>query len=522
MRIKSVPDPWDNHYDLTLNIFALTVEAELARGNWQVGQEISEEVLKYANSIDDRLPTQLALVKALGRKKSHMESLLLALSTLQSLGLYSQSSVGVSLRLIQDLLFVRRYFNKITDEAILSLPESQSVQQGIVTELFCSAIHQSYFCGRVVDFLALTLKALRLNLRDGLTPISGRLLATYFLVCDGIGDFENASRFAKLGLELASRYPQRSMYGYVIYLKTVFLDAWSMGPDEVADLYSTSYKRSMEVGDFESALICQASALDHDFLAGRPLALLDVKFAELVRREEIYHNALMKVTLQQWLPIRHLRGTSDEVLNFDTMVDFGNEDTTDKIYLAAGYSARVMLAVFWGNYGCAKNILAKVGPVQDTSYTGSVPRLFFTAIVYNALYRETRQKAYRKRGKAAAQDLLKSSELKGTNSLHRCKIADAHARSCSKRKQGLVGVLKLFDEAIDAALNCDHKQDAALASQLAAEYLVGCEDNISKANVDSIAQYLKNARNWYRQWGATNLVRHLEQKFSTYLPPLRS
>ena len=181
-----------------------------------------------------------------------------------------------------------------------------------------------------------------------------------------------------------------------------------------------------------------------------------------------------------------------------------------------------MLAVFWGNYGCAKNILAKVGPVQDTSYTGSVPRLFFTAIVYNALYRETRQKAYRKRGKAAAQDLLKSSELKGTNSLHRCKIADAHARSCSKRKQGLVGVLKLFDEAIDAALNCDHKQDAALASQLAAEYLVGCEDNISKANVDSIAQYLKNARNWYRQWGATNLVRHLEQKFSTYLPPLRS
>jgi len=509
---EATQDPWTDHYDLSLDIYSLVAEAELARGNWDVGQEVAEAVLEHARCIDDKLPTQIVFAKALGRKKSHIDSLLTSLNTLQSMGVYRKTSLGVYIDLVKDLIYIKRYFKSHTNDEILSIHFSQDARLGFALELMGNAIHQAFFCGRVADFLALALKALRLSFKHGLFPQSPRVCMTYSMVCDASGDFEGARRFAKLGLDMMAQSSDKSMYGWLLYLKTVFFDSWTEDPSTIAKLYETSCKRSMEIGDFESALISECGALDHEFLAGRSLVLLDIRFANLVEKEEIYCQSLKLITEQQWLPVRHLRGTSDTPLDFDALANF-DKDVTDKICLSAGFSSRLIIAVFWGNYEFAEKILAKASPVRDKSYNGKVPRLFFETIVFNTLHRTTGRKAFRKKGKAALSELETLSEAKGRNSLHRCTIARAHVQACSKRKKSRDMVLRLYDEGIEAAIKSNHKQDAALASQLAAEYIVW----VDAAEAKSVANYLQNARAWYRDWGAANLVRHLEKKYASYL-----
>jgi hypothetical protein len=59
--------------------------------------------------------------------------------------------------------------------------------------------------------------------------------------------------------------------------------------------------------------------------------------------------------------------------------------------------------------------------------------------------------------------------------------------------------------------------------QLVAEYFLGMQDGgllckeLAQAREWTVQQYLTQARDWYKQWGAKGLVRHLETKYSQYL-----
>ena len=55
-------------------------------------------------------------------------------------------------------------------------------------------------------------------------------------------------------------------------------------------------------------------------------------------------------------------------------------------------------------------------------------------------------------------------------------------------------------------------QAAALASQLLVEFLVLHDPS----EAELIGKYLRRARTWYVEWGATSLVRHLEQTYPSY------
>ncbi|CAB9514056.1 serine threonine protein kinase [Seminavis robusta] len=473
---------WTHHYDLTLQVYSLRADAELANGNWEMGYQLSKQVLEHARSIDDKLPTQLSLAMALGRQKSHDESFQLSCSTLQSMGLYPKTTFGVTTGLIRDLMYVKRYFRKKSDDEIRSLPMSSDTRMELATELYGTSMHQCIFLHRINDLVAMTLKGVRLSLQSGsLFPQTGRMITTYFFVCDALGDYQGACRFANLGLALAAQNPENSKYGFLLYMRTVFLDSWHKTPKEMSDLYETAYQRNMEAGDYESALIARASSLDHEFLAGTPLALLDIRFQDLIKRQEMCVDSLKRVTEQQWLPVRHLRGTIDTPLNFDSLADFDKDDS-DKIYLIACFASRLIIAVFWGNYEFAESILAKAGPVTDKSYTGKVPRLFFTTIVYSTLYRINGNRSYRKQGKAATSELKSLSQERGMNSWHRVLIANAHIAGCSRKKKLRVeDVLREYDKGVEAALGCHHKQDAALASQLAAEFLLWVQEGGNKS-----------------------------------------
>jgi len=98
---------------------------------------------------------------------------------------------------------------------------------------------------------------------------------------------------------------------------------------------------------------------------------------------------------------------------------------------------------------------------------------------------------------------------------------EAHLEAARRRESTSIPVA--FDRAIEAASHSGYDHDAALGSQLAAEY---CLSVMQRIRTDSIVfttmdmlfrRYLQQAGGLYQSWGAIALTNHLEKKLRSFL-----
>jgi len=98
---------------------------------------------------------------------------------------------------------------------------------------------------------------------------------------------------------------------------------------------------------------------------------------------------------------------------------------------------------------------------------------------------------------------------------------EAHLEAVTGRES--TSILLAFDRAIEAASRSGYDHDAALGSQLAAEYCLSVMQGIDKdskqyTTMDTLlCRYLQRAIDLYRSWGAIALVYHLESKHRSFL-----
>jgi hypothetical protein len=189
------------------------------------------------------------------------------------------------------------------------------------------------------------------------------------------------------------------------------------------------------------------------------------------------------------------------------------------------------LAFYFGDFEFAEEMAIKTLEVDsDKSFTTNSLRLYFSGLTYATLARETRRRAYRRKAWKCYKELTNLCNIKGLNSWHRCMVMETYIKSIMGGPREDVRVEATYDRAIQSCVSSGHIQDAGLASQLAAEYfqlvLGGKESTKDPASTQArdpvVSKYLNQARYYYVQWGATSLVRHLEQKYASLLPPLSS
>jgi len=93
---------------------------------------------------------------------------------------------------------------------------------------------------------------------------------------------------------------------------------------------------------------------------------------------------------------------------------------------------------------------------------------------------------------------------------------EAHLEAVTGREPTSIALA--FDRAIEAASHSGYDHDAALGSQLAAEYCLSVMQRIHKDSIlfpttDMLfCRYLQQARALYESWGATALINQLEKK----------
>jgi hypothetical protein len=519
-------DPWESHYETTLKVYQTTVDVKLCQGHLAVGKSIGAEVLRRAKSPDDKLPVQLALTNALGREEKHKESFDMSVATLQLLKEYPRGALSIHSSLSRDLLYVRRYFRRKSDEEILRLPLMKDKRKEYVMAFLSSTSYQAFCCGNMVAFLLAVVKMLRISFKFGLCGKSAVAITGYCLFCSNINDREGAIRFSGLAKKILKLTKAKHLEALQLFVVAHWISGWKDMHEVVLDTYYQAFKSGMESGDFENGLLSRTASYHHEFVAGFPLKPLNEKFSELVLKLQGYKiDAVLQITLQQWFVIQHLTGTAASA--FTDFEDPEKRDSSTTYRLMYGYLARLQLGVYFGDYNFAEKMAEKLAPIAefDKSHSVNSLGLFFSSLAYTTLSRIHKKKSYAKKARKFCDQLSSLCKAKGANSWHRWVLMEAHLKSLGGNKSS--SVQSSYDESIELALKIGHKQDAALAALLAGEHFLSTRDDVLKSDVLTkardllVTNYLTQARDLFNEWGATALAKHLEQKYGEYLDSAR-
>lgn len=517
--------PWEEHYDITLDLYSSIADVEFCQGHFVIGKGIGDKVLRNAKTIEDKLGTQMSLVKAIGREERHAEATDMCIELLRSLDAFPKNALRKCFRFLSDFVSVKRKFIMTSDSDYLALPPMEDKRTKTVMQLLSVGMYHSYYCGRTFDFLIFVHRMLRLTSRDGFCGQSGVALMGYCLFCNTVNDMVGALRFASLAREVLTLTKARELECLQVFIFTHWVLAWKAPHEEVLKTYEQGIRVGMESGDFENGLLTQTSSCHHEFVAGYPLGPLLGKFQELRNKLSIYQlESIEAMTIEQLLPVQCLRDGREKQLNIKQLEEFGprKNDPSENYRLLYGYIARIQLAVYFNEYEFAEKVLEKFSAVQDfdVAFGTKSLRFCFCSLACASLYKITRKRKYLKKARSLLRQLKWLCKNKGTNSWHRCMLMEAHLRGVEGRKG--VSAQASYDHAIGAAMRSQQIQDAALGAQLAAEYFLGVhhKDKLNgKFKENLVREYLVQARDLYLQWGALALVGYLEEKHSDYLRP---
>jgi predicted ATPase len=525
-------NPWEDHYDTTLRVYQLIADGELNQGRFDIGSGIAKQIMKNARCLDDRLPTQLAMAKALGRENLHRESLRMGKATLRAMRQYPKSKAALYTNVVRDLIFVKRYFKKTSDDDIVGLPLMEDTRMEMAMEFLSSMGYNSFFVGNMVQYLAIVLQMLRITFRYGVCGQSGVAFTGYSLFSNNINDMPNAYRFFKVARRILDKTKAKHLEGLQLFVFAHWVGAWKDPNDEIMAIYRRATKSSMESGDFENGMLSLTASLHHSFVNSGRLDELDFNFSNLMEQLNTYKvETVHRMTVEQWLVIQHLRGTAAvPTLDYEELEKFGPtadlEGDDENYRLLYGYMGRLQLGFYFGNYDFALEMLERLLliPDFDKSHSTNCLRLFFSSLICCHQGTITNKKAYFRKATKFCQELRTLCKIKGLNSWHRFLLLEAHIRSSGGKSTSKAQAS--YDHAISAAVKSGHLQDAGLAAQLAGENFLRMDTGVlhNKVLIQArdrlVREYLGQSRDFYKKWGASALIRHLEAVHGAYFDTL--
>jgi predicted ATPase len=515
-------NPWESHYEVTLQTYRLLADVQLRQGRYETGAGFGNSVLRNARCLEDRLPTQLAMTNAFGRQEEHKDSLTMATRALRELHLYPRGTVGLHCSLVKNLVYVKRYFQKNNDTQFRNLPRMTDTHTLITMDFLSSHAYRNYILGSTVGFLADTLMMLGLTIKHGICGFTGVALTGYALFCNNLNDMEGAYRFSDLARRVLEDTRAKELECLQLFVVAHWIISWKEPHVKVLQCFDRAFKSGMETGDYENAFLSRTAGYHHEYTSGSNLGPLDEKYCELVRKLETYKiKSILVMTVEQRRKVQHLKGDVVPPLDVEELSKFGpvKHEKSEMYGLLYGYLCRLELAVYFGHLPFAEDMTKKLIAISDfdKSYTTNSLRLYFICITFTSLARSRKKRSYVRKAKRFLKDLTNLCNIKGMNSWHKCLILEAHLKSATGWGESRVEAG--YDLAIQTSLNSGYQQDAALACQLAGEYFSSLPSSGKIEKQPSVVlsqKYLNMARSLYKQWGAYAMVKHLENKYTSF------
>jgi predicted ATPase/signal transduction histidine kinase len=515
------PQPWQNHYDLALDLHNAATTAAALSGAFQQMEDWSATVLQHAKNAIDRVTVYEVKIQSYTSQNRLLEAITIARAALALFDVtfpvspmpddiqraMQATSIALEGRSIEDL----EHLPTMTDQNKLS-----------VMQLTTSAAPAA-FLGEPYLFPLLILSQIQSSVKYGNSPFSAFQYASYGLLLNALSQNpDTANLFGNLGLSLASKSNSKDVQLRVFFIIGTFIVHSKSHLKESIDPLLDSYSYALELGNWEYIGYCVQHLSINAYLLGHELSELEL---EMVSYCQTLDNLRQTTNLQYcqifYQTVLNLRGKSSITQTLISTDD--NEEDALAIFVSANditglhllYTSKLILSYLFNDFSLAleNSSVGKDYLAGGIGYPSSIVFLFYSALTALAIYsdRPEQQDSLLQEITECQLKLQHFADHAPMNHLHKVYLVQAER----DRVLGLrAEAIEHYDLAIEHAKTNGYLNEEALSYELAAKfYLEWGKKKVAQS-------YLIDAYYCYERWGAIAKMNDLETRYPQLLMPV--
>ena len=511
--------------ELLVKLLAGAAEASYCSGNYEFMNTCAEKILRE-HDCEESMKIQMLYFKFLSAAAQELahEALDIGYTALQRLGMATLPRYPKTHHVIVELLKTRKLLRHHTADSLQRLPLLKD-EKRIAAMEFLSVMKSSAAVSNQNFMICLFLKSVRWSVKYGLGKHSPGGFATYGMIINAMFQQEaEAILYCDIALALANRADLQTSFAETSML------AYGINRHWTADMRNSyaplvyAQKLALEGGDIETVVLCLVfrqmilwcTAMEPLSLLGKTIErncamCRDFKnwsFLEMVSNFGHYLSRLVddedKRKYYSWLddPMETSSSRGSISSRNSSSIQKTKDPSIEILYDALALQSHFLLGERQEALDYAERTYT-VGTEMGLGTAYVTRTQYYRALVY-LTHTSSRKKVPRKNMREAtrARLLLEKWAKSGRNSsvhlLTLVKAEFARVRNQTDKAK------ELYASAIHEAETSGHIHDAAIGNERAAVFYLEYVDDAVQA-----ALHLEQSLLYFRQWGATAVVRYL-------------
>ncbi|MFN6572638.1 AAA family ATPase [Dendronalium sp. ChiSLP03b] len=505
-------DCWQNQYELTLNIYVATAEAEYLNLNFEGSLNLAEIAMIKVNNLLDKVKVYELKMQIHIAQLEMVTAVDIGLEVLEKLTIYLLT-VEVDKELIIDLPNLDDLDNLPT----MTDPYKLAAMQ--ILKILCAPV----FMAKPEIFPQIIITMINLCLQYGNSSISSFAYGFYGLLLVGFSQIDRGYHAGLIALKLLDKFNAKELKAKVYNLFNSNIRTWKEHAKNSIEPLREGVQAGLEVGDLEWGGYCAANLCSYLFFT-------EDNLESAVQQQRVYVD--LCINIKQEIPIHFSQVWRQLGLNLqrqaeDPLLLIGESFDEEKILprIIAAKSGTVLFVFY-----VAKTILLYL--LNDSSQALKNVELaqeqagaafgFMQVVVINFYHSLTLLNCY---NKVTVNEQEKYFNQVNINQ-EKMKFWAENAPEVNQHKYELIEAEKvrvlginwqaaeLYDSAILGAKKQGYVCEEALANELAAKfYLDWGKQRIAQ-------EYMTEAYYGYARWGAKAKVADLEQRYPQLLAPI--
>ncbi|MEL6558737.1 MAG: ATP-binding sensor histidine kinase [Bacteroidota bacterium] len=484
-------------------------------GSYDEMHKIADKLLAAKRPMLEEIQVKNIIIHAFIAQSKYVELLQLAVDVLKKIGIklpQKASDTDVLLGFAKTKFLLR---NK-ADHFFETLPRMSDEVYRIAVNMMTSVSTASYHNFPKL-FPVVIFKSLNLALKYG---NSLDIMAFYggygSILCGVTGEYQKGYNYGKLSLRLLDKYDDTKAIrpkAYVIF--GCFISHWKDHLQNSVDYLRQAYVISMETGDRQYAVSGLFLEAYTRFWLGEHLnnilPTIEGHYQKILQLNQKSHITWISIFYQAALKIYSPQGDSAELSGeiFDVEEFLKSQENSDHVDRTATFHIRfhqMYLYFMAERYEEAlENSELVVKDIEVVLSTIYVPLYYFyDALIRLQLVITGKQSASKsiKKVKSAIGKFKKWAKNAPVNFQHKLDLIQALLEVV---RGNTAEAESLFQKSIDGATTNGYTNEVALGNNLFAVY------HQVSGNESQSKKYFKKAHHAYKQWGAINKVRQLEE-----------
>ncbi len=508
-------DKWENHYDLTFDMYIHIAEATFMLGNFDEAAQIFDMILTKAHTTDEKIEIYILKIKLNIQAVRYDIAIENGREALKLLGENLPPKVHVGLSAIEFIKVKARMFNKNTSD-LQSLPVMKDHRMLQIMSILTYLTPPTYLTNKNM-FAYVTLKALNYNLKYGNTALSPFLFSIYGIIQVAFfHNYKEAYEMGRFAFDLSHKFENKHNTPPLKFVYGTFLLPFSKHLRTSIDILKQCFDEGTAHGDWVFSIFSLGQMIFAKYACSEPLEELDKelkKYVEFVNKIKAHNRGFFfKGVIQTILALRG--GTNDpwsmQTVHFNEEKFFATiEESKFHVTLYFTLTLKMHLTYLFEKYDQTEEYGKKTEDLKFCiqGQPVEIVNAFYLGLALAANYPWNNpiwRKKYDRRLKKILKMLKRTSDSCLENFLHMYLLVKAEVANVSGNYEEAV---EFYDGSIESARENGFVQDEALANELFARFY------LSKHKPRLAKQYLIEAIYNYYRWGAFAKINQLEKKY---------